>query len=76
MPDLTLFAFVVSAKPVFSFLCLAGVSAICETRSNAELFQPQSDVELRDSPVVGLYVNNPREVTPEELRTDIRIPVA
>ncbi|WP_419906864.1 AraC family transcriptional regulator [Hoeflea sp.] len=36
---------------------------------------PQSDVELRDSPLVEFYVNNPRDVAPDELRTDIRIPI-
>ncbi|MDA4845636.1 AraC family transcriptional regulator [Hoeflea poritis] len=36
---------------------------------------PASDIELRDAPLVEFYVNNPRDVSPEDLRTDIRIPV-
>ncbi|WP_169054160.1 AraC family transcriptional regulator [Nitratireductor sp. XY-223] len=34
-----------------------------------------ADVELRDSPLVEFYVNNPREVAAEELRTDVRVPI-
>lgn len=36
---------------------------------------PQSGEEPRDAPPVELYVNNPMQTPPEELRTDIRLPL-
>lgn len=36
---------------------------------------PQSGEEPRDSPPVELYVNNPMQTPPDQLRTDIRLPL-
>ena len=36
---------------------------------------PQSGQEPRDAPPVELYVNDPRETPPDQLRTDIRLPL-
>jgi AraC family transcriptional regulator len=37
---------------------------------------PQSGEEPRDAPPIELYVNDPRTTPPDELRTDIRLPLA
>lgn len=37
---------------------------------------PQSREEPRDAPPVELYVNDPMQTPPDELRTDIRLPLA
>jgi AraC family transcriptional regulator len=36
---------------------------------------PQSGEEPRDAPPIELYVNDPRTTPPDELRTDIRLPL-
>ena len=36
---------------------------------------PQSGEEPRDAPPIELYVNDPRETPPDQLRTDIRLPL-
>ncbi len=36
---------------------------------------PQSGEEPRDAPPIELYVNDPRTTAPEQLRTDIRLPL-
>jgi AraC family transcriptional regulator len=36
---------------------------------------PQSGEEPRDAPPIELYVNDPRTTPPNDLRTDIRLPV-
>lgn len=36
---------------------------------------PQSGEEPRDAPPIELYVNDPRTTPPDDLRTDIRLPV-
>lgn len=36
---------------------------------------PQSGEEPRDAPPVEFYVNNPQTVAPDQLRTDIRLPL-
>ncbi len=37
---------------------------------------PQSGEDPRDAPPIELYVNDPRTTAPDELRTDIRLPLA
>lgn len=37
---------------------------------------PQSGQEPRDAPPVEVYLNDPRTTPPEQLRTDIRVPLA
>jgi AraC family transcriptional regulator len=37
---------------------------------------PRSGEELRDAPPIEFYVNDPRTTPPEDLRTDIRLPLA
>ena len=37
---------------------------------------PQSREEPRDAPPIEFYVNDPRTTPPNDLRTDIRLPVA
>lgn len=36
---------------------------------------PQSGEEPRDAPPIELYVNDPRDTPPDQLRTDIRLPL-
>lgn len=37
---------------------------------------PQSGEEPRDAPPIEFYLNNPQDTAPDELRTDIRVPLA
>jgi AraC family transcriptional regulator len=37
---------------------------------------PQSGEEPRDAPPIELYVNDPRTTAPDQLRTDVRLPLA
>ncbi len=37
---------------------------------------PQSGEEPRDAPPIELYVNDPRTTPPDQLRTDVRLPLA
>jgi AraC family transcriptional regulator len=37
---------------------------------------PQSGHEPRDAPPIEVYVNDPRTTAPDQLRTDVRLPLA
>jgi AraC family transcriptional regulator len=36
---------------------------------------PQSGEEPRNAPPIELYVNDPRTTAPDQLRTDVRLPL-